>query len=150
MLFQIMQDAANSADLSSFERHLIAFANELDFGLASAALVHEGKDGEAEIVAIGNTPTGFESISRDPKDIRRDPVIETFKKTHLPFSYDQKTYIAAGAADLWEKQAPFGYKNGIALAIHLPLCRHYLLGIDRTEILPRDPDKLAEKFGLIQ
>jgi DNA-binding CsgD family transcriptional regulator len=150
MLLQIMQDAANSTDLISFQRHLVDYANELDFGLASAALVHEGNDGKVEIVAVGNTPAGFECLSKDPKDVKRDPVIGMFKKLHLPFCYDQNTYLKAGAIDLWEKQAPFGYKNGIALAIHLPLGRHYLLGIDRSKLLPKNPNRLAEQFGLIR
>jgi DNA-binding CsgD family transcriptional regulator len=54
----------------------------------------------------------------------------------VPVVYDQATYVSAGAGELWEVQAPYGYKTGIAVKLHLPGDRHFVLGVDRDETLP--------------
>ena len=143
MRLQRFIDLSQSCDISTFERRLIGFAHELDFGLAAAALVIDRPGEQTTVVAVGNTPKGFEEASRDPRDIQRDPVIRRFKAMNLPFVYDQNLYVAEGAADLWEKQAPFGYRSGIAVALHLPGHRHFLLGVDRDADLPKDDEKLT-------
>lgn len=149
MLKQRILDAADSSDLATFERRLVEFAHEMDFGLAAAGLVFESADGNSEVISIGNVPSGFVELSTDPADIKRDPVIKLFKKLSTPFTYDQSTYTNEAAGDLWEQQAPFGYKNGIALAMHLPFNRHLLVGIDRDEALPSCQDELVKQLGLI-
>jgi DNA-binding CsgD family transcriptional regulator len=58
-------------------------------------------------------------------------------------SWGQQTYLRSGAGDLWEVQAPYGYRNGIAFAVHLPLGRHFLVGVDRDQPLPQDPAEVA-------
>jgi DNA-binding CsgD family transcriptional regulator len=45
---------------------------------------------------------------------------------------------------MWEEQAFFGLKTGIALALHLPHRRHFFLGVDR------DQRCFAEKAELSQ
>ena len=35
-------------------------------------------------------------------------------------------------------QARFGYRTGIALALHLPAGRHFFIGVNRDRDLPRD------------
>jgi DNA-binding CsgD family transcriptional regulator len=60
------------------------------------------------------------------------------KRLSTPIIYDQLMYVSEDAADLWEMQASFGYKTGIAMALHLPGGKHFVLGVDRDEPLPKD------------
>ena len=62
-----------------------------------------------------------------------DPVFLHLKHSPSPIVWDQNTYLAAGRAALWEEQAPFGYRSGIAVALHLPRGRHFALGFDSDE-----------------
>ena len=138
MRLQRFLDVSQSCDVSTFERRLVGFAHELDFGLVGAAMVVDKPGEPTRVVAVGNTPPGFAEASRNAEDIQRDPLTRKFKTQYTPFVYDQSLYVAEGASDLWEKQAPFGYRTGIAVALHLPEHRHFLLGIDREADLPRD------------
>lgn len=56
----------------------------------------------------------------------------------MPFVYDQQMYVEAGAADIWEEQAPFGYKNGIATAVQLSRSERLCFGFDRSEAIAAD------------
>ena len=150
MRLQRFLDVSQSCDLATFERRLVGFAHELDFGLAAAAMVVDLPGQPVSVVSVGNTPKGFEEISRDPGDIKRDPVIKRFKSLNIPFVYDQNLYVAEGASDLWEKQAAYGYRSGIAVAFHLPGHRHFLLGVDRDSDLPTDDDNLTRLLADLQ
>lgn len=55
-----------------------------------------------------------------------------------------------GAADLWEHQAGFGYCTGIAMALHLPDGKHFVLGVDRDQPLPQDPGELQRVVADLQ
>ena len=96
---------------------------------------------------IGNTPKGFAEASRSVPNFQRDPVIKRLKTSSIPFAYDQRTYVDAGAADLWDNAAFYGYKTGIASAMHLPGRRHLLLGFDREQRLPASEALVAKLMG---
>jgi DNA-binding CsgD family transcriptional regulator len=64
--------------------------------------------------------------------------------------YDQSLYVDAGAGDLWEQQAPFGYRTGISMALHLEEGRHFLLGVDRDTPLPSDDTALTRLVADLQ
>jgi DNA-binding CsgD family transcriptional regulator len=68
----------------------------------------------------------------------------------IPFVYDQKMYVDSGAGDLWEEQAPHGYRTGISMALHMSGGRHFLLGIDRAEPLPKDPERVVRLMADMQ
>lgn len=44
----------------------------------------------------------------------------------------------AGKGAKWEHQARLGYRRGIALALHLPVGKHLMVGVDRDQALPKD------------
>jgi DNA-binding CsgD family transcriptional regulator len=143
-------DVSQAPDYASFERRLVAFANDMDFGIVSAALVVERPGRQATCIGIGNTPMGFEDAAKRPEDVARDPVIKLMKTTNLPFLYDQDLYVKNRAGDLWEAQAPFGYGTGISVALHLPGAKHFLLGVDRRNELPSDGLALTRMFADLQ
>ena len=51
---------------------------------------------------------------------------------------------------MWEEQARFGYKTGVALALHLPEGRHFFLGVDRDQALPASPGELTRMVADVQ
>ena len=69
---------------------------------------------------------------------------------HVPFVYDQALYVQDGAGELWEAQAPFGYRTGISMALHMTGGRHFLLGVDRPDPLPKDPDQVVRMMADLQ
>lgn len=80
----------------------------------------------------------------------RDPVLEQMKRSSSAFCYDQSTYVASGAPDLWEFQAPFGFRTGITVALHLPQRQHFLLGFDRHQPLPKQEKALIGMLASLQ
>jgi DNA-binding CsgD family transcriptional regulator len=143
-------DVASARDLASFERRLVQFAEMIDFPLVNAALVVEHPGSAPSIVALRNAPEAFTGASRDLIDSRRDPVLQRLKTMHVPFVYDQALYVQDGAGELWEAQAPFGYRTGISMALHMTGGRHFLLGVDRPDPLPKDPDLVVRMMADLQ
>lgn len=141
MNHQDIQQIGLSQDRTSFEASLVAMAQSLEFEIASAAIAIDRPGLPSIFEMVGNIPKGWKGPARNPADAARDPVMRRMRNTGLPFAYDQHFYVRDGAGDLWEAQAPFGYRTGIAFAMHLPGGRHFLLGLDRSWALPCEPAK---------
>jgi len=58
-----------------------------------------------------------------------DPVMQFCKHSSEPLVWNLDTYVAQGKSDLWEAQASFDLKSGIALAMHMPRGRHFMIGL---------------------
>lgn len=145
-------DVSQAQDLKTFERQLLGMANEIGFGLVTCALVIDNQriNGKVEYFAVSNTPQAFAESSKDSDAVARDPVVKRMKETSIPFLYNQDLYVAESAADLWEEQAAYGYKTGIAVALHLPENRHFLLGVDREQALPTAGRELSRMMADLQ
>jgi DNA-binding CsgD family transcriptional regulator len=152
MNFQRYEQVSQANDLSAFRRGLIDFANDLDFGLVVGVLAieHRGPGGTTEYVAVGNTPEAFLETSRDNSYARRDPVHQRLARLTKPLVYDQRFYVDAGAGELWEMYAPFGYRTGVAVGVQMPGYRRLLLGLDREAPLPKHPIKLNRMIADLQ
>ncbi len=150
MRLQRFLDVSQSCDVETFTRRLIGFAHELDFGIATAVLVTAAPGTDPIVVSVGNTPDAFREASHNPGDVKRDPVIRRLKALSVPFIYDQDLYVDEGAGDLWEQQAAHGYRTGIAVALHLPGHRHFLLGVNREAELPHEDEKLTRMLADLQ
>lgn len=107
-------------------------------------------DPDVVIRSVSNTPPAFAETSQSLDQARRDPVMMQLMRTRAPVLYDKKLYVDAGAADVWEAQAPFGYCSGIAVALHLPRRRHFLFGVDRSANLPSSPMQLTKLVSTLQ
>jgi DNA-binding CsgD family transcriptional regulator len=150
MRHRVFVDVGQSGDLPTFRQRLIDFAHELDFGIICGALIADRPGKDPVVVAVGNTPEAFVEARNDVDDAKRDPVLKRLLQLSIPFVYDQALYIADSAGDLWEEQAPFGFHTGIAVALHLSGSRHFILGVDRREPLPRDDEKLTRMLADLQ
>ena len=139
-----------ATDASSFEEAMVSFANRLDFSTISAIMVVERVKQPTQYLSIGNTPEAFKDVYNSAEDASRDPVLRRLRKLNAPMVWDQQTYVEGGAADLWEKQAPYDYHTGIGMALHLPMGRHFFLGVDRRAALPSDEERLDRMMADLQ
>ena len=151
MRYQRFLEVSQSPDLPTFRRNLIDFAEELGFGLVGAFMITEMPDKTRSFSMIHNAPPAFaENVTRNEDDARRDPVLQRLKAISVPFMYDQAVYVNAGAGDLWEEQAMFGYKTGIAVSLHIPGGKQFMLGFDRDTPLPRGDEELTRLLADLQ
>lgn len=150
MHLQRYLDVSQATHVEAFQRRLVSFANDLDFGIVSAALITRRPGRATDYAVVSNTPMGFEDAQRDEGDAQRDPVVQRLRSLSVPFAYDQSLYVHEEAADLWEIQAAYGYRTGIAVALHLPNSRHFVLGVDREDDLPSDSEQLTRLFADLQ
>jgi DNA-binding CsgD family transcriptional regulator len=146
-------EVSQATDMDGFQKRLIGMAAELEFAIVSGSLVIENPvdKSDFQLHSFGNTPQAYLDSSYFSKDAAaRDPVAKAVKYSSVPFCYDQDVYLKAGAIDLWEEQAAFGYKNGICVGMHLPGHIHFLLGVDRDLGLPRDGVEVSRVIGQLQ
>lgn len=133
-------EAAHATSLGDLESVLVRFAQKRDFEIVSAVMVIDGEafgDG-AQFLSVGNIPEAFYSAHKNVDNSRRDPVLQAVKRQTTPVMWDRGTYQRAGADDLWEEQAPFGFKQGVGLAMHPFPGRHYLLGMNGPDPVAAD------------
>lgn len=151
MNYQQLIDVGLSDDFESFERHLVATADALGFPIISGVLMRGAlQDENVQITSVGNTPEAYLQAAKDLGDARRDPVMGKLMTQSVPVVYDKQTYVDAGVGELWEQQAPYGYKTGIAVKLHLPGDKHFLLGVDREEPLPGPGAELMRMVAGLQ
>ncbi|MGM9480364.1 helix-turn-helix transcriptional regulator [Roseateles sp. NT4] len=151
MNYQQLIDVGLSEDFEVFERRLVETADAMGFSMITGALIRGRlQDADVQITSLGNTPDAYLQAARDLGDARRDPVMTRLMMESIPVVYDQATYVAAGVGELWEMQAPYGYKTGIAVKLHLPGDKHFLLGVDREEALPATGEQLMPMVAGLQ
>jgi DNA-binding CsgD family transcriptional regulator len=143
-------DVGVSADLPCLQGRLVDFAHRLEFSYVSVALGLERPGEPPRFALLGNAPKAFQEAPRKTEDLRRDPVLMRMKHSSVPFLYDQDLYVQAGCGDLWEEQAPHGFRTGISVAMHMPGGCHFLLGVDRDTPLPREDADLSRLFADLQ
>lgn len=153
MLMQQFLEVSQASDRQSLEHSLVRVANELEFPLVSAMLVVEGANATQRpaVYSMGNFPDDFKELATKPELAARDPLNRKLASQALvPLTYDQRLYVDAGAGDLWEEQAPFGYRCGVAISLVLPNNRKFALGMDREQALPRSPTATARLVAHLQ
>ena len=137
-------------DRDEFRDEVVRFGRALGFDTVSAMAVIDRGIGRSEFVVVDNTPQEFLGVFNDPRAMQRDPVMQHCKRQSLPIIWDQGTYTSQGQGELWEEQARYGYQTGIAMALHLPEGRHFMLGVDRDRALPSDRHELTRVVADLQ
>jgi DNA-binding CsgD family transcriptional regulator len=133
-----------------FRDEVVRFGRALGFDTVTAMAVVDHGIGRSDFVLVDNAPQAFLGVYHNTTSYRRDPVMQHCKRQSLPIIWDQATYTAQGQGDLWEEQARFGYQTGIAMALHLPEGRHFMLGVDRDRALPGDRHELTRLVADLQ
>jgi DNA-binding CsgD family transcriptional regulator len=129
---------------------IVGFTRQLGFETVTATTVIDHFRGESEFIVLDNTPAAYREAFEDTGNWVRDPVTQHCKRKSVPIIWNQETYTSVGQGDRWEAQAPFGYRTGIALALHLPEGRHFLLGVDRDQALPAGSAELTRMVADLQ
>jgi DNA-binding CsgD family transcriptional regulator len=137
-------------DHDQFRSVVIRFAQQLGFETVTAMVAVDRPDSASEFVAVHNTPLAFEQNFESNSVGRRDPVMQHCRRQTVPIIWGQKTYLDQGAIDLWDIQAQYGYRNGIAMALHLPDGKHFTFGVDRAQELPADSHELTRMVADLQ
>lgn len=140
----------DARDRDEFREAVVRFTQHMGFETVSATTVVDQGLGRSDFIIVDNTPKAYVEAYFDPALGRRDPVMQHLKRQSVPIIWDQSTYIANGAIDLWEHQSHFGFSTGIATALHLPEGRHFLLGVDRDRPLPTDVGELQRVVADLQ
>jgi len=142
---------SEATSIEEFRAGLIAFSHKLDFGQVGATLLEGPLTAVTPRVrSVCNTPDAFLRVAKDLDQSVADPVMN--RLTHggpLPFAYNQDLYVEAGAGHMWDVQAQFGYKVGIAVAIQAGQQR-FFLGLDRHAPLPSSSEKMTRLLADLQ
>lgn len=133
-----------------FRDEVVRFAQRLGFDTVAAITVIEHGVAGTDFISVDNTPQAYSNAFRDTVVMRRDPVMQHCRKQSVPIIWDQQTYTGQGLGELWEEQAQFGYSTGIAMALHMPEGRHFVLGVDRDKPLPSDAGELQRVVADLQ
>ena len=97
-----------------------------------------------------NAPLAYVQTFEDLSVSKRDPIAQHCKRNTVPILWGQGTYLKSNAIEMWEHQAHFGYRNGIAMALHMPEGRHFMLGVERDVELPTDDRELTRIVADLQ
>ena len=144
------QSVLEATNLDQFRSVVIHFAQHLGFDKVAATVAVDRLGGDSEFVAIHNAPNAYLKTFEDLSISKRDPIAQHCKRHTVPIIWGQQTYVDSNSAELWERQAQFGYRNGIAMALHLPEGRHFLLGVERDQALPSDGGELTRVVADLQ
>jgi DNA-binding CsgD family transcriptional regulator len=147
MRLDLFASLLEKQSLESLLNETLRFAHKLGFETVTATAI---ADHPAHFISVDNAPVRFRAIHNDPTMCARDPVIQHCKHSALPIAWDQDTYSRIGQGPKWEVQAEFGYRTGIATALHLAHGHHFFVGFDRDQQLPNDPNEVGRMVAAIQ
>ncbi len=133
-----------------FLSEIVRFTQQLGFQTVSATMVLDHVLAESEFITVDNAPEAFRTAFLSRENWRRDPVMQHCKRQSVPIIWGQSTYTDGGQGDVWEEQARYGYRAGIAMALHLPEGRHFMLGVERDQQVPSDPAELTRIVADLQ
>ncbi len=133
-----------------FQSEVVRFAKQLGFETVAAMLVIDHHLGQAEFITVDNTPQNYKELFASTEKGRHDPVMQHCKRKSMPIIWDQTTYAKEGLGDRWEEQARFGIRSGIAMALHMPEGRHFVLGVDRDQPMPGSPIEVTRLVADLQ
>lgn len=150
MLQQGFTSVLQAGSRDDFRSEVLRFTKALGFNTVSAMAVVDHSVGRSEFVSIDNAPPGYAEAINDVPSMRRDPVMQHCRRHTVPIIWDQATYLSQGLGELWEEQARFGYRTGIAMALHLPEGRHFAMGVERDQPLPTDGGELTRLVADLQ
>lgn len=150
--YQDLLEIGLSEDKTILQGRLVAAAEKLGFGLSGGTFIRGRlSSGKAQVIAFGNTPEAFLQASRSLDVGLRDPLLTAMVGSQGCYTYDQDFYARAGAGDLWDNQAAFGYRQGMAIALHeFSHMEMFSFGVDGPDALPSSPTARTELEGSLR
>ena len=144
------QSVLEAKNHDQFRSVVIRFAQRLGFDKVSAMVAVDHVGSPPEFVAVHNAPLAYLQTYDDLSVSKRDPIAQHCKRNTVPILWGQGTYLKSNAIEQWEHQAHYGYRNGIAMALHMPEGRHFMLGVERDMELPTDDRELTRIVADLQ
>jgi len=126
-------EVLHAKSVGDLRRKMVAFSEDRGFWRVSATVITDHSPTLREHQHITNASADYMSEFQDMEAARVDPVSQHAASSSTPLVWDQSTYVKGGQANLWERQAPSGYRSGIVVAFHLPRGRHFLFGPDSDQ-----------------
>ncbi len=139
-----------STTRDEFRAEVVRFSSQLGFDMVSALAVVDHGIGRSDFVSVNNAPEDYQDAYYNVVSMRSDPVMQHCRRQTVPIVWDQSTYTKAGLGELWEEQASFGFRTGVAMAMHMPDGRHFALGVERDQALPKDRHELTRMVADLQ
>ena len=133
-----------------FRSEIVRFSHGLGFDTVSAITVIDHPLSNPDFISVDNAPDAYREAMDATTNRRRCPVMQHCKQHSVPIIWNQETYTSRGAGDMWEEQAMYGYRTGVCLALHMPEGRHFVLGVDRAQAMPKDPSELTRMVADLQ
>lgn len=133
--FALVMNVRTCEELHS---EVLRFTQSLEFDRFAATVVIDDGDRKPQFISVCNPPAAYLRINHDRHKGTLCPVSQHCKHHGSPIVWDRSDYLQVQRDDLWEEQAEFGYRTGIALALHLPEHRHFFVGVNRHQPLPTD------------
>ena len=121
-------DVLHATSVGDFKKQIVSFTYDLGFETVGAMTVTTHSPTLTEFQTVTNAPQAFLNEFHDQSHARLDPVNKHCASSSSPIVWDRRTYADDGADMLWELQEPFGYRSGIAVAMHFGRGRHFMFG----------------------
>jgi DNA-binding CsgD family transcriptional regulator len=129
----------NARTRAELHDEVLRFTQSLEFERFSATVVLDDGGRQPQFISVCNPPAAYTTLTHDRQRAKLCPVSQHCKHHGTPIVWDRSDYVRVDRDELWEGQAGFGYRTGIALALHLPEGRHVFVGVNRHQPLPADP-----------
>ena len=123
-------DMLHSQSVKEFSQRLFAFTEGLGFGTVAAMVITDHSPTLTEFQTVTNAPAAYLGDFENLELGRIDPVSQHCKRSNAPIVWDRRTYATPQQQELWERQAEFGIRSGVAIATHPGRCRHFMFGAD--------------------
>lgn len=138
--YQDLLDIGSSPDAATLQARAVAAVAHLGFGLSGGTLVRGRiESGKAMMRSFGNQPEGFAESFKSRELAIRDPLLAAMQARQGCEVYDQDFYVKAGAGELWEHFASFGYRHGMAVSFHeFSHAEMFCFGVDGYDPIAQD------------
>jgi hypothetical protein len=148
----LLLEVGLAPDVGALQCLVVRAAQQLGFGMASGArILGRLASGRATVQSFGNPPDGFAEASKSLDLGLRDPLLGRLLGVPGLVAYNQSFYVDAGAGDLADLLAPFGYREGLAFSIHESAhAEVFFFGVDGPDRLPANPAALIELQAMLQ
>lgn len=120
----------HSQSVKEFSKRLFTFTENLGFSTVAAMVITDHSPTLTEFQTVTNAPAAYLGEFENLELGRIDPVSQHCKRSNAPIVWGRRTYAAPREQELWQRQAEFGIRSGVAVAMHPGKCRHFMFGAD--------------------
>jgi len=137
-------EALHARSLPELLRSMVDFSEARGFGRVSATVLTKHSPTLSEYQFIASVATDYVHEFENMEAAKLDPVSQHVAVSSAPMVWDQSTYVGCGQGQLWEIQAPYGYRSGRVIGFHLPRGRSFLFGPDSDRPICASSTRMRE------